>query len=81
MDTLAEKRLKCCDYFFRLSGFTDLSGKVFLFKVFLKYREIITIKSVKNKKKKLGQTVFYYVRQEIWLDNSKKLISRDQPRF
>ena len=30
MDALVEKLSKCCDYFSRLSGFPDLSGKVFL---------------------------------------------------
>ena len=31
MDTLVEKLSKCWDYFLRLSGFPDLSRKVFLF--------------------------------------------------
>ena len=30
MDTLVEKISNCCNYFSRLSGFLDLSGKVFL---------------------------------------------------
>ena len=30
MGTLIEKLSNCCDYFLRLSGFPDLSGKVFL---------------------------------------------------
>ena len=51
-------------------------------KVFLKYREIITVKAVtlykklyffvetlKSKKKKLALTSFYYVNQEMWLGN------------
>ena len=51
-------------------------------KVFLKYGEIITVKTVtlyrklyffiealKSKKKKLALTSFYYVNQEMWLGN------------
>ena len=66
----------------------------FFFLVSLKYREIITvktvtlykkpnfcIKSLKSKKKKLALTLFCYVVQEIWLDNSKKLIGIGQLRF
>ena len=58
-----------------------------LFLVLLKYREIITVKTValegnvkslKSKKKKLALTSLYYVSQEIWLDNSKKLIYIDR---
>ena len=30
MDTLVEKLANCINYFWRLSGFPDLSGKVFL---------------------------------------------------
>ena len=44
-------------------------------------REIITVKSLKSKKKKLALTLFYYVSREIWLGNSKKLICIDQSRF
>ena len=64
------------------------------FLVSLKYREIITIKtlilykksfffikSLENKKKKLALTSIYCVSQEIWLGNSKKLICIDQSRF
>ena len=39
------------------------------------------VKSIKSKKKKLALTLFYYVRREIWLGNSKKLICIDQSRF
>ena len=49
--------------------------------VLLKNREIITVKSLKNKKKKLALTFFYYVSREIWLGNSKKLICIDQSRY
>ena len=52
-----------------------------MFLVSLKYREILTVKSLKSKKKKLALTLFYYVSREIWLDNSKKLICIDQSRF
>ena len=38
---------------------------------------ILFIKSLKNKKRKLGLTFFYYVIQEIWLGNSKMLICID----
>ena len=55
--------------------------KQFNFLASLKYREIITVKSLKNKKKKLTLTLFYYVIREIWLGNSKKLICIDQLRF
>ena len=41
-------------------------------------REIITVKSLKSKKKKLALTLFYYVSREIWLGNSKKVICIDQ---
>ena len=64
------------------------------FLVSFKYREIITIKtwilykklfffikSLENKKKKLALTLIHYASQEIWLGNSKKLISIDQSRF
>ena len=44
-------------------------------------REIITVKSLKSKKKKLALTLFYYVSREIWLGNSKNLICIDQSRF
>ena len=30
MDTFIEEPSKCCDYFLKLSGFPNLSGKVFL---------------------------------------------------
>ena len=50
--------------------------------VLLQYNgEIITVKSLKSKKRKLALTLFYYVSQEIWLGNSKKLICIDQSRF
>ena len=52
-----------------------------MFLVSLKYREILTVKSLKSKKKKLALTLFYYVSREIWLVNSKKLISIDQSRL
>ena len=45
--------------------------------VSLKYREIITVKSLKSKKKKMALTLFYYVSQEIWMGNSKKLFCID----
>ena len=48
---------------------------------FVKYGEIITVKGLKSKKKKLALTLFYYVSREIWLANSKKLICIDQSRF
>ena len=57
----------------------------FFFLVSLKYREIVTvktvtlykklyffIKSLESKKKKLALTSFQYVNQETWLGNSKK---------
>ena len=102
MDTLVEKLSNRCDYFSRLSGFPDLSGKEFLitfkfseldystvfcnssvhnFFLGSRDREIITVKSLKSKKKKLTLTLFYYVSREIWLGNSKKLICIDQSRF
>ena len=39
------------------------------------------VKSLKNKKKKLALTLFYYASREMWLVNSKKLICIDQARF
>ena len=33
----------------------------------LKYREIVTVISLKSKKKKLALTLFYYVSRKIWL--------------
>ena len=66
----------------------------FFFLVSLKYREIVTvktvtlykklyffIKSLESKKKKLALTSFYYVSREIWLGNSKKLICIDQSDY
>ena len=47
----------------------------------LNCREIITVKSLKSKKKKLVLTLFYYVSRGIWFGNLKKLICRDQSRF
>ena len=44
-------------------------------------REIITVKSLKSKKKNLALTLFYYVSREIWLGNSKMLICIDLSRF
>ena len=94
MATLVAKLSKCCNYFLRLSGFPDLSDKVFLiifkfsepdystifrnsnvniFFLVSRDREIITVKSLKSKKKKLALTLFYYVSREIWLGNSKNL--------
>ena len=49
-----------------------------MFLVSLKFREIITVKSLKSKKKKLALTFFYYVTRKIWLGNSKKLFCKDQ---
>ena len=46
-----------------------------------RYREIITFKSLKSKKKKLSLTLFYYVSREICLGNAKKVVSKDQSRF
>ena len=42
---------------------------------------MITVKSLKSKKKKLALTLFYYVSREIWLGNTEKLICIDQSRF
>ena len=39
------------------------------------------MKSLKSKKKKLALTLFYYLSQEMWLSNSRKLIYTDQSRF
>ena len=58
-----------------------MQTKQFVFLVLLEYREIIMVKSLKSKKKKLALTLFYYASREIWLDNSKKLICIDQSRF
>ena len=44
-------------------------------------REIITVKSLKSKKKNLALTLFYYVSREIWLGNSKMLICIDLSRL
>ena len=58
------------------------------FLVSLKYREIITVKTLTLYKKlyffqgKEAATNFvYHVSREIWLDNSKNLICIDQSRF
>ena len=70
-------------------------NKTVYFLVSLKYIDIITVKTVtlyirnfiffiknlKNKKKKLALTLFYYVSREIWLGNSKKHICIDQLKF
>ena len=42
---------------------------------------IRSLKTKKKNKKKLALTSNYYVSQEIWLGNSKKLICIDQSRF
>ena len=52
---------------------------IFLF--LLKYREILTVKNLKSKKKKLALILFYYASSEIWLGNSKKLIFIDRSKF
>ena len=44
-------------------------------------REILSVKSLKSKKKNLALTLFYYVSRETWLGNSKNLISIDQSTF
>ena len=96
MDTLVEKLSNRCDYFSRLSGFPDLSGKEFLitfkfseldystvfcnssvhnFFLGSRDREIITVKSLKSKKKKLTLTLFYYVSLEI-VGNSKNYLHK-----
>ena len=67
---------------------SNVNKTVKLFLVSLKYREIITvktvalynkqffyIKSLKSKKNKLVLTSFCYVSGEIWLGNSKKLFA------
>ena len=59
---------------------SNVNITVFFFLV-LKYRKVITIKSLKSKKKKLAVTLFYYVSREIWLASSKRLICIDQSRF
>ena len=48
--------------------------------IFFYLPNIITVKSLKSKKKKLALTLFYYVSWEIWLGNSKNLIWKDQSR-
>ena len=73
--------------------FRNINKTVSFFLVSLKYREIIVVKTVtlynkikkkkkrslKSKKKKLQ--LFYYVSQETWLGNSKKVTCIDQSRF
>ena len=63
-----------------MSRNSNVNKTVYLFLVLLKYKEIITVKSLKSKKKKLAIIFFYYVSREIWLDNSKNLICIDQSR-
>ena len=74
---------------------STVNKTVTLFLVLLKYREIITVKTVtlykkiyfillkdlKARKKKLALTSFCNISQEIWLDNSEKFIYIDQSRF
>ena len=43
--------------------------------------EILEWLILKSKKKQLALTLFYYVSREVWLSNSKKLISIDQSIF
>ena len=77
-----------------ISSWLHVNALLIVCLVSLKYREIIRIKtlilykktfffikSLENKKKKLALTSIYYVSQEIWLGNSKKLICIDQSRF
>ena len=61
--------------------FTIAIWNTVVFLVSLKYRAIITVKSLKSKKMKLALTLFYYVNRKIRLGKSKKLISIDQSRF
>ena len=60
--------------------FTDHSNHKIVNKTTCR-RKFFSIKSLKSKKSKLALTSFYYVSQEIWLGNSKKLICINQSRF
>ena len=57
MDTLVEKLSKCCDYFLRLSGFPDLSGKIFL--ITFKYSELDC--STMFRKSNVDKTVKFFL--------------------
>ena len=59
--------------------------KQLIFLVSKKYWDIMTVEDPKSKKKDavyaIKRTLFYYVSQEIWLGNSKKLMCIDQSKF
>ena len=60
---------------------SDVNKTVLTFLVLLRYSEIVTVKSLKSKKKKLALTLFCYNSPDIWLGNSSKLVCIDQSRF
>ena len=49
MSTLVEKLSNCCNYFLRLSGFLDLSGKVFMITFKLDYSTMFPKRNVSNR--------------------------------
>ena len=95
MGTFAEELSNCCDYFWGFQDFLIYLAKYFwslLNSPSLSSQQYFTremqikqfdffIKSLKNTKKKLVLTSFYYVSWQIWLGNSKKLICIDQSRL
>ena len=74
MDTLVEKLLNCCHCFLTLSGFPDLSGKVFL--ITFKFSSLdyltmfcnvfITVKTVTLYKKLYFSLKFLKARKRSW---------------
>ena len=48
-------------------NFLEIAIAIFLVSYGVTYGEILTIKSLKSKKKKLAQALFYYVSGGIWL--------------
>ena len=58
-----------------------IAMQIFFFFLVLRDGEIIMVKNLESKKKKLALTLFYYVSREICLGNSKKLICINQSGF
>ena len=60
---------------------SDVNIIVLTFLISLRYSEIVTVKSLKSKKKKLALTLLCYISRDIWLGNSSKLVCIDQSKF
>ena len=56
MDKKTKKLLNCCTYFLRLSGFPDLSGKVFL--ITFKFSELDY--STMFRKNSVNKTAYFF---------------------